>query len=55
MEEEDGSPYTILFFTVQVENRMHLARVMRGLRMLPDVVRIFRIKGKKDGRAAPPQ
>ena len=32
MEEEDGSPYTILFFTVQVENRMHLARVMRGLR-----------------------
>jgi GTP pyrophosphokinase len=34
---------------------MHLARVMRGLRMLPDVVRIFRIKGKKDGRAAPPQ
>jgi guanosine-3',5'-bis(diphosphate) 3'-pyrophosphohydrolase len=55
MEEEDGSPYTILFFTVQVENRMHLARLMRGLRMLPDVVRIFRIKGKKDGRAAPPQ
>ena len=32
MEEEDGSPYTVLFFTVQVENRMHLARVMRGLR-----------------------
>jgi GTP pyrophosphokinase len=51
MEEEDGSPYTVLFFTVQVENRMHLARVMRGLRVLPDVVRIFRIKGKKDGRA----
>jgi guanosine-3',5'-bis(diphosphate) 3'-pyrophosphohydrolase len=51
MEEEDGSPYTILFFTVQVENRMHLARVMRGLRVLPEVVRIFRIKGKKDGRA----
>jgi hypothetical protein len=55
MEEEDGSPYTVLYFTVQVENRMHLARVMRGLRVLPDVVRIFRIKGKKDGRAAPPQ
>jgi GTP pyrophosphokinase len=52
MEEEDGSPYTVLFFTVQVENRMHLARVMRGLRQLPDVVRIFRIKGRKDGRAA---
>jgi guanosine-3',5'-bis(diphosphate) 3'-pyrophosphohydrolase len=25
--------------------------VMRGLRVLPEVVRIFRIKGKKDGRA----
>jgi GTP pyrophosphokinase len=45
----------VLFFTVQVENRMHLARVMRGLRMLPDVVRIFRIKGRKDGRAAQTQ
>jgi GTP pyrophosphokinase len=55
MEEEDGSPYTVLFFTVQVENRMHLARVMRGLRQLPDVVRIFRIKGKKDGRATQSQ
>lgn len=52
MEEEDGSPYTVLFFTLQVENRMHLARVMRGLRCLEDVVRIFRIKGKKDGRAS---
>ncbi len=51
MEEEDGSPYTILFFTLQVENRMHLARVMRRLRSIPEVVRIFRIKGKRDGRA----
>jgi GTP pyrophosphokinase len=45
----------VLFFTVQVENRMHLARVMRGLRALPDVVRIFRIKGRKDGRATQSQ
>ena len=51
MEEEDGSPYTVLYFTLQVENRMHLARVMRGLRGQEDVVRIFRVKGKKDGRA----
>jgi len=50
MEEEDGSPYTILYFTLQVENRMHLARVMRGLRSLEDVIRIVRVKGKKDGR-----
>ena len=52
MEEEDGSPYTVLFFTLQVENRMHLARVMRRLRSIPEVVRIFRIKGRRDGRAA---
>jgi len=32
-------------FTLQVENRDHLARVMRGLRQLPDVVRITRVKG----------
>jgi GTP pyrophosphokinase len=51
MEEEDGSPYTVLFFTLQVENRMHLARVMRRLRSIPEVVRIFRIKGRRDGRA----
>ena len=50
MEEEDGSPYTVLYFTLQVENRMHLARVMRNLRGLEDVVRIFRVKGKKDMR-----
>jgi GTP pyrophosphokinase len=42
----------VLFFTLQVENRMHLARVMRRLRSIPEVVRIFRIKGRRDGRAA---
>ncbi len=52
MEEEDGSPYTMLYFTLQVEDRLHLARIMRALRQLPEVVRIFRMKGKKDGRAA---
>jgi GTP pyrophosphokinase len=51
MEEEDGSPYTMLYFTLQVEDRMHLARIMRALRQLAEVVRIFRMKGKKDGRA----
>ncbi|MDP2830002.1 MAG: bifunctional (p)ppGpp synthetase/guanosine-3',5'-bis(diphosphate) 3'-pyrophosphohydrolase [Sulfuricellaceae bacterium] len=44
MEEEDGSAYTTMFFTLQVENRMHLAKVMRGLRQLQDVVRISRLK-----------
>jgi GTP pyrophosphokinase len=45
MEEEDGSSYTTMHFTLQVENRMHLARVMRGLRKIPEVVRITRVKG----------
>jgi GTP pyrophosphokinase len=51
MEEEDGSPYTILFFTLQVENRVHLANIMRSLRSQPEVVRIYRVKSRKDGRA----
>ena len=45
MAEEDGSAYTTMYFTLQVENRMHLARVMRGLRQLQEVVRINRTKG----------
>jgi GTP pyrophosphokinase len=52
MEEEDGSPYTMLYFTLKVEDRPHLARIMRALRQLSEVVRIFRMKGRKDGRAA---
>jgi guanosine-3',5'-bis(diphosphate) 3'-pyrophosphohydrolase len=47
MESEQGD-YTALSFTVQVRDRMHLARVMREVRRLPDVVRIGRVKG--DGR-----
>lgn len=45
MEEEDGSAYTTIHFTIQVENRMHLAKVMRSLRKIPEVVRISRVKG----------
>ena len=44
MDEEDGSAYAAMNFTLQVENRDHLARVMRGLRQIPEVVRITRIK-----------
>ncbi len=43
-EEKDGSPYATINFTVQVRDRAHLARVMRDLRELPDVVRINRLK-----------
>ena len=49
MDKDDGT-YTPLNFTVQVRDRMHLARVMRGVRRIPQVVRIGRVKG--DGRAA---
>jgi GTP diphosphokinase / guanosine-3',5'-bis(diphosphate) 3'-diphosphatase len=44
MEEPDGSAYTSMNFTVQVENRVHLADLMRRLRMIPDMVRINRVK-----------
>ena len=36
--------YTALYFTLQVGNRQHLARVMRGMRGIPEVVRITRVK-----------
>jgi guanosine-3',5'-bis(diphosphate) 3'-pyrophosphohydrolase len=45
MEEPDGSAYTNMHFTVQVENRVHLADLMRHLRKIPDVARINRVKG----------
>jgi GTP pyrophosphokinase len=36
--------YTSLYFTLQVNSRQHLARVMRGLRRIPEVIRITRVK-----------
>lgn len=45
MEESDNSAYTNMLFTVQIENRLHLADLMRRLRKLQDVVRINRVKG----------
>ncbi len=49
VEEADGSAYANLFFTVQVQNRIHLADLMRSLRKIPDVVRINRTKGNQNG------
>ena len=43
MDEERGV-YTAMHFTIQVHNRLHLARVMKSLRRIPEVVRIVRIK-----------
>jgi GTP pyrophosphokinase len=45
MEEADESTYINMHFTVQVENRIHLAQLMKRLRTIPEVVRINRIKG----------
>ena len=36
--------YTALYFTLQVNSRQHLARVMRGLRRIQEVIRITRVK-----------
>ena len=45
VEPEDGGKYTGMDFTIQVSNRIHLARLMRSLRAIPEVMRIFRLKG----------
>jgi guanosine-3',5'-bis(diphosphate) 3'-pyrophosphohydrolase len=44
VDPEDGSNYTNMFFTIQVSNRLHLARIMRSLRRIPEVVRISRVQ-----------
>ncbi|MDQ7989101.1 MAG: bifunctional (p)ppGpp synthetase/guanosine-3',5'-bis(diphosphate) 3'-pyrophosphohydrolase [Candidatus Dactylopiibacterium sp.] len=41
MENENGGD-TIIHFTIQVKNRIHLAQIMRAVRHIPDVVRIVR-------------
>jgi GTP diphosphokinase / guanosine-3',5'-bis(diphosphate) 3'-diphosphatase len=45
LEPGDSSAYTIIHFTLQVTNRLHLAQIMRGLRRVPEVIRIWRLKG----------
>ena len=41
---EQGT-YSTLYITVQVTHRLHLAKVIRGMRSIPEVVRITRVKG----------
>ncbi len=36
--------YTALHFTLEVNNRLHLANVMRSVRKIPEVIRIIRVK-----------
>jgi GTP pyrophosphokinase len=40
----DEGNYTGLHFTLEVNNRLHLASIMRSLRKIPEVVRIIRVK-----------
>jgi RelA/SpoT family (p)ppGpp synthetase len=40
--EEDRAVFTTMHFVVEVANRQHLARVMRSLRRLPDVMKLAR-------------
>jgi len=39
--------YTALHFTLEVNNRLHLANVMRSLRRIPEVVRIIRARAQE--------
>jgi GTP pyrophosphokinase len=43
--DEERSAYTGMQFTLQVADRLHLARIMRGLRHIPEVFRIARMRG----------
>ena len=43
VDPEDGGSYTTMHFTLQVSNRLHLAQIMRGLRGVPEVMRISRV------------
>jgi GTP pyrophosphokinase len=45
LEPGDSSAYSIIDFTLQVTNRLHLAQIMRSLRRIPEVIRITRLKG----------
>ncbi len=40
--ENEHSDNSVIHFTIQVKNRPHLARIMRAVRHIPDVVRIVR-------------
>jgi GTP pyrophosphokinase len=42
MDEDKDQPMQQIRFTIQVEDRVHLARLMRNVRALPSVARILR-------------
>jgi len=42
MDDDHGT--TAIYFTLQVANRIHLARIIKSLRRIPEIVRITRLK-----------
>ena len=42
--DDDRGQTTSIYFTLQVQNRVHLASILRRIRRIPEVVRIYRIK-----------
>ena len=44
--EGDHDAAASIYFTLQVQNRAHLARVVRGLRLIPEAIRIIRLKDR---------
>ncbi|MBC7779253.1 MAG: bifunctional (p)ppGpp synthetase/guanosine-3',5'-bis(diphosphate) 3'-pyrophosphohydrolase [Proteobacteria bacterium] len=50
VEQPDSSAYSTMNFTIQVTNRFHLAQIMKRLRLIPEVVRITRVKGQPKER-----
>ena len=49
---DSGDQYATMNFTLQVANRVHLAKILRALRGIPEVVRINRINSGS-GSSAP--
>ena len=49
---DSGDQYATMNFTLQVSNRVHLAKILRSLRRIPEVVRITRISSAA-GSSAP--
>ncbi len=48
--EGDGGATTSLFFTLQVTDRVHLAKILRSLRRIPEVTRIQRMTDTQQRR-----
>ncbi|GAB2180844.1 bifunctional (p)ppGpp synthetase/guanosine-3',5'-bis(diphosphate) 3'-pyrophosphohydrolase [Denitratisoma sp. agr-D3] len=42
--DEDRGSTSLVFFTLEVNNRAHLARILRSLRNIPEVQRLVRLK-----------